>query len=96
VLSSNIRSHQTAGGYLYRGPNGTTGTGTSENQFSYDDAQGNTYWRRVNAAYNTITYNKEGGTLAGGQNDLWGVATADTQVIADLGDTFRLPGSRHG
>ncbi|KAF9792431.1 peptide N-acetyl-beta-D-glucosaminyl asparaginase amidase A-domain-containing protein [Thelephora terrestris] len=96
VLSSRIRSHQTAGGYLFRGPNGTTGTGTSENQFSYDDAQGNTYWRRVNAAYNTITYNKEGGTLAGGQNDLWGVATADTQVIADLGDTFRLPGGRRG
>jgi len=96
VLTSNIRSHQTAGGHIFRTPNSTTGTGTSENQLFYDDAKGNTYWRTVDAASNIITYDREGGNLAYSQNDPWGVPAADTQEIADLGDTFRLPGNQHG
>lgn len=96
VLTSNIRSHQTAHGYLVRTPDGTTGNGANENQFSYGDAEGNTYWRRVNAAYNHITYDREGGSLARGHSHPWGIPTPDAQNVAGLEDSFRLPGGRYG
>lgn len=96
VSTSNIRSHQTARGYLVRTPNGTTGNGTNENQFRYHDAEGNTYWRRVNAAHNNIVHDREGGSLANGDGHPWGVPTADVQNVDSLGDNFRLPGGRHG
>ena len=96
MLASNTRSHQTAGGHIFHTPGSTTGTGASKNQLFYGDAKGNTYWRAVNVANNIITYDREGGNLAHDQNDLWGVPTADTQEVADLGDTFRLPGNQHG
>jgi len=96
VLTSNIRAHQTAGGYLVRSPNGNTGNGTNENQFSYNDAKGNTYWRTVNAAYNNITYDREGGNLAHGRTHLWDPAYVGPQRVADHEDSFRLPGGRYG
>jgi hypothetical protein len=96
VLTSNIHSHQTARGYLVRTPGGTTGNGTNENQLRYNDAEGNTYWRRVNAAYNNITYDREGGSLTHGNGHPWGVPTAEVQNVEGLGDTFKLPGGRHG
>lgn len=96
MLASNVRSHQTAYGYLVRTPDGTTGDGSNENQFYYDDAKGNTYWRRVDAAYNKITYDREGGNLAHGHSHPLDAPTGEAQNITDLGDSFRLPGGRHG
>lgn len=81
---------------MTRSPNGNTGNGTNENQFLYDDARGNTYWRTVNAAYNNITYDKEGGNLAHSDTHLWGVPNADAQMVVGHGGNFRLPGGRHG
>jgi len=93
MVASTIRSHQTACGYLVRTPGGTTGNGTNENQFCYDDTKGNTYWRRINAAYNSITYDREGGSLADGRGYPWGFPTADVQNVTG---SFRLPGGRNG
>lgn len=77
-------------------PNGNTGNGTNENQFFYYDAEGNTYWRTVNAAYNNITYDREGGYLAHGHVHLWDVPNAEAQRVAEHGGKFRLPGDRYG
>ncbi|EEB96963.1 hypothetical protein MPER_03812, partial [Moniliophthora perniciosa FA553] len=44
---------------------GNFGNGTSNNTFSYVDAAGNTYNRRVNVAYNNIALDEESGSLAG-------------------------------
>jgi len=96
VVNSKIRAHQTAGGYMAHSPNGNTGNGTNENQFYYDDAKGNAYWRTVNAAYNNITYDRAGGNLAHGDTYPWSVQNADAQTVVGHGVNFRLPGSRHG
>jgi len=81
---------------MTRSPNGNTGNGTNENQFFYNDAKDNTYWRTVNAAYNNITYDREGGNLAHGHIHLWDVPNADAQRAVGIGGNFRLPGGRHG
>ena len=93
MLASNVRSHQTAGGYLVHG---STENGTNENQFFYNDAKSNTYWGTVNAAYNNIAYDKEGGNLTRGHIRLWDVPNADAQSLEDYGDNSGLPGGRHG
>jgi hypothetical protein len=70
---------------------GNTGNGTSENDFSYLDLEGNTYHRRVNAAYNAITLDEESGTLAGK-----GLGVGITSAPSGPPQTFpgaRLPGS---
>lgn len=96
VLDSKIRAHQTADGYLTRSSNGTTGNGTNENQFFYNDTKGNTYWRAVNAANDNITYDRKGGNLADGHTHLWDVPIVEAQGVAGYGDNFRLPGGQHG
>lgn len=42
---------------------GNVGNGTSNNTLVYIDTKGNTYDREVNAAYNNITYDHQGGSL---------------------------------
>jgi hypothetical protein len=96
VLASSIRSRQIANGYLVRTPVGAITDGTNENQFFYNDTGGNTYWRVVNAAYNVITYDREGGSLSHERGGPWDVPTADTQNVTSPGDIFRLPGGRYG
>ena len=54
----------TKAGFFFINPNGNTGNGTSNNQFSYIDAAGNTFFRTVNAALNNITFDQQSGTLA--------------------------------
>ncbi|KAF9653138.1 hypothetical protein BDM02DRAFT_3153349 [Thelephora ganbajun] len=56
ALASNVRSHQTAGGY----GSFPASNGTNENQFFYNDARGDTCRRTVSAAYNNITCNGGG------------------------------------
>jgi hypothetical protein len=77
-------------------PGGTTGNGTNENQFRYNDTKGNKYWRKVDAAFNDIVHDREGGSLALGPSHPWGVPTTNVQSVANLGGSFRLPGGRHG
>ncbi|KAK7054898.1 hypothetical protein VNI00_003361 [Paramarasmius palmivorus] len=57
ILATTIQNHQPHTG-------GNFGNGTNNNTFSYSDAAGNTYNRRVNAAFNNITLDVEGGSLA--------------------------------
>lgn len=40
------------------------GNGTNNNTFTYVDSAGNTYNRRVDAAYNNITLDQKSGSLA--------------------------------
>lgn len=94
VLSSNIHSRQTAFGHMLRTPAGSIGDGGSENQFSYNDIKGNTYWRKVNAKENIITHDEEGGTLADGHTGSW--SDPITHNLGSIIDNFRLPGGRNG
>jgi hypothetical protein len=83
-----------AGGIFVLNSNGNYGNGTSDNQFSYVDDAGNTYWRTVGAALNNITYDQEGGTLAHQYyyytEALDAMQNADQSVVG-----VRLPGNRH-
>ncbi|ESK96977.1 peptide-n4-(n-acetyl-beta-glucosaminyl)asparagine amidase a [Moniliophthora roreri MCA 2997] len=65
ILASTIHNQQTANAFFQLQTGGNFGNGTSNNTFSYIDAAGNTYNRRVNAAYNNITLDQESGSLAG-------------------------------
>lgn len=69
---------------------GNTGNGTNDNDFSYSDVAGNTYWRKVGVEYNVITHDTEGGSLAHEKipNQI-SMPHEDTQVVV------RLPGGRH-
>lgn len=44
-------------------PTGNFGNGTSNNSFSYVDLAGNTYSRKVDAAFNNITLDRQSGNL---------------------------------
>ncbi|KAE9396036.1 hypothetical protein BT96DRAFT_922388 [Gymnopus androsaceus JB14] len=71
-VESTINNHQTTNGFFQLGSAkiGNFGNGTNNNTFSYSDAEGNTYTRKVNAAntnFNdtiTISLDEVGGSLA--------------------------------
>jgi len=63
-LGSTIRERQKAGGTFKIASAGNTGTGTSNNTFSYVDPAGNTYNRKVNVALNNIISDHQSGSLA--------------------------------
>ena len=52
------------GGIIVSSLDGTKGNGTSNNTFSYTDEAGNTFNSVDDAAFNVITIDQEGGTLA--------------------------------
>ncbi|KAJ8521617.1 hypothetical protein ONZ45_g1709 [Pleurotus djamor] len=64
LISSNINSRQSGAGFYNRAPTGNFGNGTNDNAFSYVDGKGNTYTRQVKAAFNNITLDRVGGSLA--------------------------------
>lgn len=72
-------------------PNGNTGNGTSNNTFAYSDQAGNTFNRVVDAAFNVITRDQQGGRLAPGP-----AAAEASQSIVSLNGfgVARLPGGR--
>lgn len=79
-------------GYFTRAPTGNFGNGTSNNTFGYVDLHGNTYARKVNAAYNNITFDKETGSLA----PYLGMAEQPAVHVESYNDVVgeaRLPGS---
>jgi len=63
ILGSTIRERQVAGGFFTVASTGNTGNGTSNNTFSYVDLAGNTFNRRVDAAFNNITLDEQSGSL---------------------------------
>uniref|UniRef100_A0A0W0F927 Peptide N-acetyl-beta-D-glucosaminyl asparaginase amidase A N-terminal domain-containing protein n=1 Tax=Moniliophthora roreri TaxID=221103 RepID=A0A0W0F927_MONRR len=65
ILASTIYNQQTANGFFSMRKGGNTGNGTNNNIFSYKDASGNTYNRRINAAFNNITLDEESSSLSG-------------------------------
>ncbi|KAF7338294.1 Peptide-N4-(N-acetyl-beta-glucosaminyl)asparagine amidase A [Mycena venus] len=64
ILGSTIRERQQAGGIFITASTGNTGNGTSNNTFSYIDLAGNTFNRRVDAAFNNITLDVVSGSLS--------------------------------
>ncbi|KAJ8489678.1 hypothetical protein ONZ45_g13481 [Pleurotus djamor] len=64
LISSNINSRQSGAGFYNRAPTGNFGNGTNDNDFSYLDGKGNSYTRQVKAAFNNITLDRVGGSLA--------------------------------
>ncbi|KAJ7285831.1 peptide N-acetyl-beta-D-glucosaminyl asparaginase amidase A-domain-containing protein [Mycena rebaudengoi] len=90
ILGSTIKERQMAvGGFFMLAPTGNTGNGTSNNTFSYVDTAGNTYNRRVNAAFNNITLDEESGSLSGRK-----AAQVFTAPINGNFAGARLPGGR--
>jgi len=67
ILGSTIRERQVSGGFFTVASTGNTGNGTSNNTFSYIDLAGNTFNRRVDAAFNNITLDEQSGSLSQGQ-----------------------------
>ncbi|KAJ7046786.1 peptide N-acetyl-beta-D-glucosaminyl asparaginase amidase A-domain-containing protein [Mycena alexandri] len=64
ILGSTIKERQLAGGFFMEASTGNTGNGTSNNTFSYVDTAGNTFNRRVDAAFNNITLDEQSGSLS--------------------------------
>ncbi|KAJ7109380.1 peptide N-acetyl-beta-D-glucosaminyl asparaginase amidase A-domain-containing protein [Mycena epipterygia] len=64
ILGSTINERQVAGGIFVEASTGNTGNGTSNNTFSYIDLAGNTFNRRVDAAFNNITLDEQSGSLS--------------------------------
>jgi len=64
ILGSTIKERQVAGGFFSEASTGNTGNGTSNNTFSYIDLAGNTFNRRVDAAFNNITLDEVSGSLS--------------------------------
>ncbi|KAF7342117.1 Peptide-N4-(N-acetyl-beta-glucosaminyl)asparagine amidase A [Mycena venus] len=64
ILGSTIKERQVAGGFFTISPTGNTGNGTNNNTFSYVDTVGNTFNRRVDAAFNNITLDEQSGSLS--------------------------------
>ncbi|KAH9015400.1 peptide N-acetyl-beta-D-glucosaminyl asparaginase amidase A-domain-containing protein [Lactarius pseudohatsudake] len=58
IMGTTIMEHQVAAGTV------VSWDGTSNNTFSYNDTEGNTYTRQVNASSNVIVFDNQGGTLA--------------------------------
>ncbi|TEB31308.1 hypothetical protein FA13DRAFT_1629312 [Coprinellus micaceus] len=96
TLRSEIKTRQIASGYYTRSTPYNFGNGTNNNTFDYRDYAGNTYRRKVNAAYNNITLDIIEGSLAsatpasrvGGASPF----TDQTSVEWVLNTVVRLPG----
>ncbi|KAH9019710.1 peptide N-acetyl-beta-D-glucosaminyl asparaginase amidase A-domain-containing protein [Lactarius hengduanensis] len=58
IMGTTIMEHQVAVGTV------ASWNGTSNNTFSYNDTEGNTYTRQVNASNSVIVFDNRGGTLA--------------------------------
>ncbi|KAG6909711.1 hypothetical protein DXG01_015913 [Tephrocybe rancida] len=94
ALGSTIKERQITDGFYQLMAGGNFGNGTSNNTFDYNDLDGNTYNRKVNAALDVITLDQEGGTLVAHTNP-GGVTVAKPEVwtpsVQDHGQV-RLPG----
>jgi len=89
ILGSTIKERQVAGGFFLEASTGNTGNGTSNNTFSYVDTAGNTFNRRVDAAFNNITLDVQSGSLSQAQKS----HTSSTKN-ADTFTDARLPPGR--
>ncbi|KXN89258.1 Peptide-N4-(N-acetyl-beta-glucosaminyl)asparagine amidase A [Leucoagaricus sp. SymC.cos] len=90
---STINNRQLADGFFHLASTGNTGNGTNSNVFSYRDDAGNTYNRRVNAAFNNITLDVQSGNLAPAPAPSpFTVQEAPSTTFSDP----RLPGDRSG
>ncbi|KAJ6463356.1 peptide N-acetyl-beta-D-glucosaminyl asparaginase amidase A-domain-containing protein [Mycena sanguinolenta] len=87
ILGSTIKESQSAGGFFTIASTGNTGNGTSNNTFSYIDLAGNTFERRVDAAFNNITLDEVSGSLSPASDEEPPASTADADTFADA----RLP-----
>ncbi|KAF6760173.1 peptide N-acetyl-beta-D-glucosaminyl asparaginase amidase A-domain-containing protein [Ephemerocybe angulata] len=93
LSSSSPLTHSTSpGGYYTIASTGNFGNGTNNNTFAYSDADGNTYSRRVNAAYNVITLDEIEGTLAEPTVSSLGVEQAPLGTEESFGSVVRVPG----
>ncbi|KAJ7155962.1 peptide N-acetyl-beta-D-glucosaminyl asparaginase amidase A-domain-containing protein [Mycena crocata] len=94
ILGSTIRERQVAGGFFTIASTGNTGNGTSNNTFSYVDTAGNTFNRRVDAAFNNITFDEQSGSLSPAQKSSAGPSIHSSDSFAGA----RLPPGRgkHG
>ncbi|KAL6305342.1 peptide N-acetyl-beta-D-glucosaminyl asparaginase amidase A-domain-containing protein [Sparassis latifolia] len=90
LLGSTINERQLAAGIFVETANGNYGNGTSNNTFSYLDTRGNTYDREVNAAYDNITYDHQGGSLYAGNVFSFPLFSLPAPMVA----APRLPGGR--
>ncbi|CCM04580.1 uncharacterized protein FIBRA_06761 [Fibroporia radiculosa] len=91
ILGSTITEHQVAYGLFVETSSGNYGNGTSNNTFNYADLNGNTYYRNVNAAYENITYDSIGGTLAASNSFAFPSFNSFAQFVMAKP---RLPGGR--
>lgn len=91
IARSAINNRQLADGFFHLASTGNTGNGTNSNVFSYKDDAGNTYSRRVNAAFNNITLDVQTGNLAPAPAPLPLVAQ---QAPLSTYSKPRLPGDR--
>ncbi|KAH6918582.1 peptide N-acetyl-beta-D-glucosaminyl asparaginase amidase A-domain-containing protein [Coprinopsis sp. MPI-PUGE-AT-0042] len=92
ITRSKTFNHQVANGLYTIASTGNFGNGTNSNEFSYSDARGNTYRRKVDAAFNNITLDVESGTLASNRPAPWHLPTSDQPTQAM--DTARFPAAR--
>ncbi|KAJ8700144.1 hypothetical protein PTI98_003199 [Pleurotus ostreatus] len=58
MITSKIHSRQEGAGFYNLAATGNFGNGTNSNNFAYEDANGNTYTRQVNVAFNNITLDR--------------------------------------
>lgn len=90
LLGSTINERQLAGGIFVETAEGNYGNGTSNNTFTYLDTKGNTYDREVDAAYENITYDHQGGSLYDGDYFTFPLFSSPAPTIA----APRMPGAR--
>ncbi|KAL0581740.1 hypothetical protein V5O48_000322 [Marasmius crinis-equi] len=91
-LATTIRNRQSADGFFQLATGGNFGNGTNNNTFSYVDSAGNTYNRRVNAAFNNITLDEESGSLAGSAEFL--PASADNSLDGSGATQLHFAGAK--
>jgi len=89
ILRSNIQERQLATGFFQEASTGNTGNGTNSNTFSYSDAAGNTFQRKVDAVLNNITLDVQSGTLAPASSH----HNPPQKLVGPVGQA-RLPGGR--
>lgn len=81
-----------SGAFFQLATGGNYGNGSSSNTFSYDDTDGNTYTRRIDASNNVIMFDEVGGTLANEGE------TGEKMQLGGINDEFpagaRLQGGR--
>ena len=96
TLRSEIKTRQIASGYYTRSTPYNFGNATNNNTFDYRDYAGNTYRRKVNAAYNNITLDVIEGSLATATPASRVGGGSPFAVQSDAEGVFRLPGRATG